>query len=319
MVELMVAMVITLVLMAGISQIFLGSKKSFTIQDTLGRMQENGRYAMEIISTDLRRAGYWGGNADINKIEDNTPAGVLTGNKIATDDGTCTNTNWARMLTHSIFGLDDTRSGYTCLKPLASGTTHVGDILVTRYAAPWVVGGVTTPNFVNNQFYIRSTLFSGKLFRGQDQAANDIVIGTVKRTAELVSDGYYISNSANADPNKCTGSAVIPSLYRVSMSNGALVNEEIAYGVDQFQVQYGIDTNDDGSVDSYINAPAAASAQWGQVVAARIWLLTRAECPDPAMTTADQSTRTYVMGNQSYTPNDTYRRQLYTSTVQLRN
>ena len=38
-VELMVALVITLILLAGISQIFVSSKKSFTIQDSLARQQ----------------------------------------------------------------------------------------------------------------------------------------------------------------------------------------------------------------------------------------------------------------------------------------
>ena len=201
MVELMVALVITLILMAGVSQVFLSSKQSYMIQDTLGRMQENGRYAMEVLTTDLRRAGYWGGNADINAIDDNTPAGVNNGNKIATDDGTCTNTNWARMLTLRIFGRDDNRTNYGCLP---SDTTHIGDILVVRYAAPWVVGGITTPNFDDNQFYIRSSLFEGSLFRGQDQAANPVT-GAAVRTAELVSNGYFIHTSTNSDPNKCTG------------------------------------------------------------------------------------------------------------------
>jgi type IV pilus assembly protein PilW len=67
-VELMVALVITLILLAGIGQIFLSSKKSFTIQDSLGRMQENGRYAMETLTQDVRRAGFWGGNPDITTI-----------------------------------------------------------------------------------------------------------------------------------------------------------------------------------------------------------------------------------------------------------
>lgn len=320
MVELMVAMVITLILMAGVSQIFLSSKKSYTIQDTLGRLQENGRYAMEVIATDLRRAGYWGGNADINKIEDNTPAGVLNGNKIATDDGTCANTDWARMLSRPVFGKDDDRTNYSCLQTLATGISHVGDILVTRYAAPWVAGSITTPfSTINpNQFFIRSTLFSGKLFRFQDEAANTIAVGTVMRTAELVSNGYYLHNSTNIDPNKCPGSATIPSLYRIGLVNGALQSEEIAYGVDQFQVRYGQDTNGDGSVDSYVDAPTAADTTgWGQVIAARIWLLMRAECPD----TGYINTNTYTMGNIAggYTPNDSYRRQLFTSTVSLRN
>ncbi len=322
MVELMIAMVITLILMAGVSQIFLGSKKSYNIQESLGRMQENGRYAMEVVTSDLRRAGYWGGNADISAITDNTPAGVLNGNKIATEDGTCANTNWARMLTNPIFGVDDARTSYGCLQALAVGTNHAGDVLVTRYAAPWVVGGITTPSYSNAQFYLRSSLFDGKLFRGQDQAANPLT-GAV-RTAELVSNGYYLHNSTNSDPNKCAGSATIPSLYRVALVNGALTSEEIAYGVDQFQVQYGLDNLDasgasgsDGSVDQYVDAPAAGDAQWGQMIAARVWLLMRAECPDTGYT----NTNTYPMGNIAggYTPSDSYRRQLFTSTVSLRN
>lgn len=312
MVELMVAMVITLILMAGVSQVFLSSKKSYVIQDTLGRMQENGRYAMEVITTDLRRAGYWGGNADINAIDDNTPAGINNGNKIATDDGSCTNTDWARMLTFAIFGRDDNRTSYGCLP---SDPSHAGDILVVRYAAPWVVGGVTTPTFDNNQYYIRSSLFEGKLFRGQDEAANPVT-GAAVRTAELVSNGYFIHTSTNSDPNKCTGSAAIPSLYRIALRSGALVSEEIAYGVDQFQVQYGLDTNADGTVDSYVDAPVATdTTSWGQVIAARVWVLVRAECPETGYTNSN----TYAIGNVNYTPNDGYRRQLFTSTVSLRN
>ncbi len=49
MVELMVALVITLILLAGIGQIFLSSKKSFIIQNNLARIQENGRYAMDVV------------------------------------------------------------------------------------------------------------------------------------------------------------------------------------------------------------------------------------------------------------------------------
>ncbi len=312
MVELMVALVITLILMAGVSQIFLSSKKSYVIQDTLGRMQENGRYAMEIITTDLRRSGYWGGNADINAIEDNTPAGDNNGNKIATDNGTCSDANWARMLTYPIFGKDDNRTDYGCLP---SDDTHVGDILVVRYAAPWIVGGVTTPNFQNNQYYIRSSLFEGRLFRGQDQAANPLT-GAAVRTSELVSNGYFIHTSTNSDASKCTGSDAIPSLYRIALRNGALSSEEIAYGVDQFQVQYGLDTNGDATVDSYVNAPAASNTtSWGQVIAARIWILVRAECPETGFTNSN----TYSIGNVDYTPNDGYRRQLFTSTISLRN
>ncbi|MGB7934102.1 MAG: PilW family protein [Gammaproteobacteria bacterium] len=312
-VELMVALVITLILLAGIGQIFLSSKKSFVIQDSLGRLQENGRYAMETLAQDVRRAGFWGGNADITAIDDHVGG---TG-KVATDDGTCTDVNWARMLTHRIFGKNDTRAGYTCLPP---DTSHKGDILVVRYAAPWEVGDVTTPSFQDDQFYLRSSLFEGRLFKGSDhdQSVNTIDAPAV-RTAELVSHGYFIHTSESSDPNKCTGSDAVPSLYRMTPVIRAgelkLEAEEIAYGVDDFQVQYLVDTDKDNSVDDYFEEKDASDPMWDQVIAARIWLLVRAECPETGYT----NDTIYRMAGTNYTYNDGYRRQLYTSTIRLRN
>ena len=59
-VELMIAMVIGLVLMTGVLQIFLGSKRVYTTQDALSRIQENGRLAVDFLSRDTRMAGYAG-------------------------------------------------------------------------------------------------------------------------------------------------------------------------------------------------------------------------------------------------------------------
>jgi type IV pilus assembly protein PilW len=330
-VELMVALVITLILTAGIAQIFLSSKKSFTIQESLGRVQENGRYAIDTLVTDVRRAGYWGGNADITTIEDYTPGGVANGHSIATDDGTCTDVNWARMLTHRIFGKNDNRTGYTCLP---SDTTHIGDVLVVRYAAPWVLGGVTTPTALTNHYYIRSSLFEGRLFRGMDVLNYTIPGAPNARTSELVSRAYFIHKSNNSNPSRCPGSGDVPSLYRLSLVNGTLQSEEIAYGVDNFQVQYGLDTNDDDSVDNYVDAQVATDPSWGQVIAARVWLSIRAECPE----TGYDNTNSYAMAGANYTPGttdrdgdgnidgdvdgdgtDDYRRQIFETTIRLRN
>jgi type IV pilus assembly protein PilW len=321
-VELMVALVITLILLAGIGQIFLSSKKSFVIQDSLGRLQENGRYAMETLAQDVRRAGFWGGNADITAIDDHVGG---TG-KVATDDGTCTDANWARMLTHRIFGKNDTRAGYTTCLP--ADTAPKGDILVVRYAAPWEVGGITTgPTYMADHpthFFLRSSLFEGQLFKGSDVGTLPIIDAPAVRTAELVSHGYFIHAANTSD--KCPTAGKVPSLYRQTLANGVVDNttpEEIAYGVDDFQVQYGVDdadicgsgTSDDNSVDCYVDAAAADDAMWDKVIAARVWLLTRAECPETGYT----NDSTYAMGDVNYTPNDHYRRQLYTSTIRLRN
>ena len=306
-VEMMVALVITLILLSGIAQIFLSSKKSFTIQNSLGRMQENGRYAMETLVQDLRRAGYWGGNADITEIGGTQAHYTETGN--------CTNNTWARMLSHRIFGKDDSRASYGCLP---ADAVHRGDVLVVRFAAPWGVGGTTTPNFEDNQFYLRSSLFEGRLFLGSEEASNTIDSPTL-RTAELVARAYFIHESPQN--SQCPDAGAVPSLFRLGLVNGGLVAEEIAYGVDNFQVQYGLDTDatPDNSVDTWVDAPDVTDPNWDRVIAARIWLLVRAECPETGYT----NNNSYAMGNINYTPTDTanrgYRRQLFTSTVRLRN
>lgn len=321
-VELMVAVVISLILTAGMSQIFLSSKKSFIIQDSLGRQQENGRYAIGTITADLRRAGYWGGNARIEAV-----TGSLGS---VADNGSCPdnpgNTTWGRMIDRRISGLNDTRAGYACIP--TEGTTGKylrGDVLTVRFAAPWTIGGATTPDFKNNRLYLRSDLFNGRIFQGKDQGLPDNAISTPpafsERESELLARAYYIGDSGR----RCSNGAPIPSLFRQTLGPGGTpVTEEVAYGVDHFQVRYGVDTDGDGAVDRYFNAGDDGlddTTGWNQVIAARIWVLTRSECPETGFTHPD--TLDYDMGDIRYDPPDTanfgYRRQLYQNTVRLRN
>ena len=57
-VELMVALVLGLVLMAGVIQVFLASRQTYNANEAMARMQENGRFALEFISRSARLAGY---------------------------------------------------------------------------------------------------------------------------------------------------------------------------------------------------------------------------------------------------------------------
>lgn len=57
-VELMIAMVLGLLLLGGVIQIFLSSNESYQLQDGLSRLQENGRFAMDVITLNLRQTGY---------------------------------------------------------------------------------------------------------------------------------------------------------------------------------------------------------------------------------------------------------------------
>lgn len=63
-VEIMVAITISLLLLAGVIQIFSGTKSSYNLQNGLGRMQENGRYAMDMLARDIGMAGFYSIPAD---------------------------------------------------------------------------------------------------------------------------------------------------------------------------------------------------------------------------------------------------------------
>jgi len=59
-VELMVAVTIGLIILVSVSAIFITSKKSYSVQDRMARLQENARFAMQYIMKDVRMAGYYG-------------------------------------------------------------------------------------------------------------------------------------------------------------------------------------------------------------------------------------------------------------------
>lgn len=57
-VELMVAMVVSLLLLSGVIQVFVSSKQSYRVVDSYSRLQENGRFAVDVLSRNIRMAGY---------------------------------------------------------------------------------------------------------------------------------------------------------------------------------------------------------------------------------------------------------------------
>jgi type IV pilus assembly protein PilW len=106
-----------------------------------------------------------------------------------------------------------------------------------------------------------------------------------------------------------------PALYR--SSDG--VTEELADNVEGMDVLYGVDTTGDAVADNYL--PAASVANWSQVVAARVSLLVAG--PEiGAATTAQTFTFRDTNGDgvlDAETAADTRLRQVFTSTINLRN
>jgi Tfp pilus assembly protein PilW len=289
MVELLVAMVLGLFLLYALIEILINGKQSFSSASHLSRLQENGRIATHLVVSDLKRAGYMGGNSDVPNIFGSTGQ--------ADPDMTCAtgDTTWVRMITQGVSGINDANTGYACVP---DATYLRGDILALRNAAPRLADAFTA-----NRMYLRSSLFEGKIFTGGDEAlAVNTVLDVPQNVRELEAFAYFVGNSGRS-----CGEQAVPSLFRVNVdANSQPVVNELLPGIEDFQVQYGVDGR-------YLNADAVTD--WTLVTTVRFWLLVRAECTE----TGFEDGNTYKYGDQEYTPNDNFRRQLYSSVVMIRN
>jgi len=80
-VELLVALMISMLLMTGVVQVFLASKQTYASNEAASRLQENGRFALEFIAQSARHAGYV---EAVNNTLESLPRPVL-----ATTDDDC--------------------------------------------------------------------------------------------------------------------------------------------------------------------------------------------------------------------------------------
>lgn len=57
-IELMIALVLGLIIIGGVLTVFLSNSQTFRTNEALSRIQENGRFAIDLLGTDLRHAAY---------------------------------------------------------------------------------------------------------------------------------------------------------------------------------------------------------------------------------------------------------------------
>jgi type IV pilus assembly protein PilW len=303
-IELMITLLVSLLVIGGLLQVYLSSKQSYNAQEQLARMQESGRFAMDLVTADLRRSGYWGGSVDLRRIEGGLPGAVNPASHACADNA------WGRMVRWRVSGLNNTNAGYGCATDYDPAAAS--DILTVRYAGFAPVAALSAGGL-----YLRANTESGVIMTGAlggDPANTLLPIAGDDVTAlvyPLVSHAYYVGESGRT----CPGGAAIPSLWRVRLdpATGLPLAEQIAPGVERLEAQYLLNGMyvDANAVD----AAAADGNGWLNVRAVRVWMLVRGECPEQGI--ADGST--YNLGDTVYTPADNFRRQLYSSTVMLRN
>ena len=319
-VELMIALAIGMLMSFGLFRVFANSSETYQALSQTAQQIENGRYAIQTIRDDLRLAGYYGEYAF-------PPAAG------AALPDPCELANAATMravIAFHVQGYNNVAaSPLTCLNnaDVVAGT----DILVVRRAS---TATTALGSLVANEIYMQAT-------SDPSNAANPILaFGPNAASFTLFKkDGftpaeirkyrvhvYFVSpcNVPSGSPNcsaAADGGRPIPTLKRMSIaldSTGTLVRdvEPIAEGIEALQVDYGVDTDNDGVPNgNFLALPAAVSA-WSNVMALQVHVLARTL----EQTVGAADTKTYVLGTAGgVTPGGRFRRHVFTSEVRLVN
>ena len=343
-VELMISLLLGLLLTVGIVQVFIGNRVTYAFNDGLSRIQENARFSLDHIAYHTRMAGYKGCISEV-AIHDNldTPfdfaADIENGVQGHEAVGTGTSQTfsagaaaWSPLLPAELNGLPVAGSDVLIVRGVSSDANALvspftnsaqvfvsephdfveGDILVAtdcQKASIFQVTNVQDTGVGINLVHANSNgYFPGNSISnwGTEQ---DYGLGA--EVARLQAFAFYVGTGANGRP------ALIQRRLQASAAS-TFVSEELAEGIDTMQVRYGVDTDSDGSINSWQTADAVnAGANWLNVLSVEVTLLAR------ATEEYGQETDTAVYnvgGGTLFNPADDRRlRQVFSTTVGVRN
>jgi type IV pilus assembly protein PilW len=333
--ELMIATAIGLVILAGMATLFVTNSKAQSEVEKSNRQVENGRFGIQLLTGDLRNAGFL---SEFDPTVLATPATVP-------DPCTLTLANLVAGLPMHVQGYDNVAADTVgCISDVKPGT----DVLVLRHTATCVAGTANCdaatgagPYFQASLCYNSAELNSGSVTdhyglsiesTGLDRHKKDCTdvagSGTLAGLRRYLTHIYFIAN------NDKSGDGV-PTLKRAELgaSGTALaftINSQVN-GIEDMQLEYGIDTNNDGVADLYSAWPDKANGclladcaaqNWRNVVSVKMNLLAR----NVDKTTGYTDTKTYTLGrnangalNTTSAANDNYKRHVFQSLVGIPN
>jgi len=320
-VELLVAMVVGLIIVSGAFSLHSTTRKAQVASEAQMDMAADARFAIDMITYDLRHAGMWGGtNKDeVINCKSTAPCAVASsaGETLPADlTGDCAS-GWHYDLSLPVFATDDSEGNpysLSCI-PSTEGYQAGTDILEVHYANS---NPTLTDNLLAGQVYVRSNFTNGRIFVNNTQPVIDRGdADPLTQNHELHAYAYYISNHSDS-----TGDG-IPSLRRVALVNApSMQNQTLISGVTDLQVQFGVDVdgvvdaNGNVTVDRYVDANQVTD--WSEVYAAKIWLVMRG---DEEQASGVNTVKTFYIAGAEKTPgaSDEFRYFMVSSVVYLRN
>lgn len=312
-IELMVAMLVGLIILSGVMSLYITTRDTQRTSEDQLALLGDARFAIETIAYDLRHTGFWGETNEWKLIACHKDSELPCADPMPAAVGDCA-TNEYINFKQPLFGSNNTNPyGSTCVtQSYKTGT----DLLGVRYADS---NRVLNAALGSDIAFVRSNIAGGQVFVGPTVPTSQQVFkwddNDFTHNHLLVSRYYYVSEYTN------TPGDGLPSLRQVSLGAGPeLTNEVILPGVEDFQVEFGIDTDcpSDGHANTYVNASNVPNWGNGTILSVRIWVLVRTLRQDRDNISSAQ-TFTIASSTPVTIPNDGYRRMLVSDVIKLRN
>lgn len=338
-VELGIALTLGALLIIALIAVFIASNRAYRQNEAMAVLQDNARFALDLLSRDLAMAGYWGGvrasDAQTNvRVSAAAQAGITAANACAPATPPAGTINWLfNVQTPIEFHNDKSAAAvdtfFGCLNPADLVTNS--DVLMIRHVAgdsAFDDGRATPGALVANRFYVKTNQNIASLFRatGTDHNAaranpldcpdntgvNAVCppVDTPQQVYAYTPQLYYVRAHSPGDPNSLP---ILCRRYLLDTGSTAQMTEDcLAEGVETMQLEWGIGGT---AVEQYTNAPSEDQLLNARTV--RIHLLVRA----PGMNVqASDDAKTYNLADLiNFTPGTGALRKAFTTTVQLKN
>jgi type IV pilus assembly protein PilW len=311
-VELMVGMTLSLFIAAALGALVANMSRAHAELDRSSRQIENGRYAIELLSEDIKLAGYY---ADVRQ-------GDVAYEKPDACATAIANLGWSATpgrVPTPIEGFTGDGDVPTCVTDNASHVDETALLAVHRLStqttpAASVSGGaahVQTSQCASDPFMPSLVISSNPA----DFTLQNLACTATNPVRRYLSRIYYVAPCSDCDRD------TIPTLKRLELSGAAWQETALAEGIEEIQFEYGFDTNGDSVPDEFRTAldgiADSPTNDWSNVMAVRVWVVSRAT----EVTRGYTDTKTYQLGAHGARGpfNDGFKRRVYTTVVRLQN
>ena len=351
-IELMVSIVISSIIILGVVSLYSSSRKGQKTNESLARIQENLRFAANMISKDTRMAGYAGcrSSSVTNVLDDTTgvynweqhitgfeggvstfpsefPAtGTSAGDRVANTDAIAiirVSSTGCKITGHN------SNSATIFMDAAACGleADEVLSITDCSQTSIFRVTGPTNPaaHIVHNTGAVGDGPENCSKKLGPNATPGTGCAGTFTsytfnedaRVHKYIMHAYYIGVST---------SGLTKSLYIIDLDKGVTSATELVEGIENFQITYGYDSDDDTFPERFIKADqitvtgdsAATQENWKKVVSVKFGMLLTSI--NDVKSVAPPTAKSYTLVDTTVTPTpDRKLRFAYNTTVKIRN